>query len=139
MVKPFDTNFFIGSILVIAALSVAFLAMTRSELPIVGTGVGALLLVGVLGMAGCAVAGISQAPTLGWTAPVIVLGTVLGVAALLVIAAGIFGWSGVLQPISAFVPGGATATNPTTTAVFALAAIIAAKWVIGIAMAVTAR
>ena len=44
MVKLFDTNFFIGSILVIAALSVAFLAMTRSELPIVGTGVGALLL-----------------------------------------------------------------------------------------------
>jgi hypothetical protein len=139
MVKLFDTNFFIGSILVIAALSVAFLAMTRSELPIVGTGVGALLLVGVLGMAGCAVAGISQAPTLGWTAPVIVLGTVLGVAALLVIAAGVFGWSGILEPIAAFVPGGATAANPTTTAVFALAAIIAAKWVIGIAMAVTAR
>jgi len=139
MVKLFDTNFFIGSILVVAALYVAFLAMTRSELPIVGTGVGALLVVAVLGMAGCAVAGISQAPTLGWTAPVIVLGTVLGLAALLVIAAGIFGWSGILQPIAALVPGGNTATTPATTAIFGLAVIIAAKWVIGIAMAVTAR
>jgi hypothetical protein len=139
MVRLFDTSFLVGSVLVVAALSVAFLALTRAELPIVGTGVGALVLVAVIGMAGCAVAGVSQAPALGWTAPVIVLGTVLGIAALVLIAAGIFGWSGILEPIGAFVPGGYIAANPARTAVFALAVLIAAKWVIGIAMAATAR
>ena len=65
MVKLFDTTFFAGSFLVLAALAVAFLALTRSELPLVGTGVGALIAVAVIGMAGCAVGGISQAATAG--------------------------------------------------------------------------
>ena len=139
MVKLFDSTFILGSVLVIAALGVAALAITRNDLPLIGTGVGALLAVGVIGMAGCAVGGISQAPTLGWTAPTIVLGTVLGIVALLIIAAGVFGWSGVLQPIAQFVPGQVTTPAPVTTAIFALAVLIAVKWVIAIGMAATAR
>jgi hypothetical protein len=140
MVKLFDTTFFVGSFLVLAALAVAFLALTRSELPLIGTGVGALIAVAVIGMAGCAVGGISQAPTLGWTAPTIVLGVVLGVIALAIVAAGIFGWSAVLEPIGRFVPGQATTPDTTVrTAIFALAVLIAAKWLIAIGMAATAR
>lgn len=140
MVKLFDTTFFVGSLLVLAALAVAFLALTRNEMPLVGTGVGALVAVAVIGMAGCAVAGISQAPVVGWTAPVIVLGTVLGVVALAVIGAGIFGWDAVLKPIAGFVPTRAGETVTTVqTAIFALAALIAVKWVVGIGMAATAR
>jgi hypothetical protein len=139
VVKLFDSTFMLGSVLVLAALAVAALSLVRDDLPIIGTGVGALLAVALIGVAGCAVAGISQAPTIGWTAPTIVLGTILGVVALVIIAAGVFGWSGLLQPIAAFVPGGTIAASPARTATFALAVVIAVKWVIGIGMAALAR
>jgi hypothetical protein len=90
-------------------------------------------------MAGCAIGGISQAPVVGWTTPTIVLGIVLGVIALVIVAAGAFGWTGMLQPIAQFVPGNAATLTPARTAVFALAVLIAVKWLIGIAMAATAR
>jgi hypothetical protein len=139
MVKLFDTTFFAGSFLVLAALVVAFLALTRDDVPIVGTGVGALLAVAVIGMAGCAVGGISQAPVVGWTAPVIVLGIVLGVAALAIVGAGVFGWDALLQPVAQFVPGQAATISTVRTAIFALAVLIAVKWVVAIGMAATAR
>jgi hypothetical protein len=139
MVKLFDTTFLTGSALVLLALGVAFLAITRDQLPIIGTGVGALLAVAAIGMAGCAVGGISQAPALGWTAPTIVFGTVLGLVAILIIAAGVFGWTPVLEPIARFVPAQATAASPVTTAIFALAVLIAVKWVVAIGLAVAAR
>jgi len=139
MVKLFDTTFFVGSFLVLAALAVAFLALTRDDLPLVGTGVGALLAVAVIGMAGCAVGGISRAPALGWSAPTIVLGIVLGVVALAVIGAGVFGWDALLQPIGQFVPGRTATPTTVQTAIFALALLIAVKWVIAIGMAATAR
>jgi|RhiMetdeSRZDD1v2_1073273.scaffolds.fasta_scaffold148800_1 hypothetical protein len=139
MVKLFDTTFLTGSALVLLALAVAFLAITRDQLPIVGTGVGALLAVAVIGMAGCAVGGISQAPALGWTAPTIVFGTVLGLVAILIVAAGVFGWTPVLEPIARFVPAQAGAATPVTTAIFALAVLIGVKWVVAIGMAVAAR
>jgi hypothetical protein len=139
MAKILDATFLAGSVLVIAALVVAALALTRDELPLVGTGVGALLAVAAIGMAGCAIGGISQAPVVGWTTPTIVLGIVLGVIALVIVAAGAFGWTGMLQPIAQFVPGNAATLTPARTAVFALAVLIAVKWLIGIAMAATAR
>jgi len=139
MVKLFDTTFLTGSALVLLALGVAFLAITRDQLPIIGTGVGALLAVAAIGMAGCAVGGISQAPALGWTAPTIVFGTVLGLVAILIIAAGVFGWTPVLEPIARFVPGQAAVATPITTAIFALAVLIAVKWVVAIGLAVAAR
>ena len=139
MVKLFDTTFLTGSALVLLALGVAFLAITRDQLPIIGTGVGALLAVAAIGMAGCAVGGISQAPALGWTAPTIVFGTVLGLVAILIIAAGVFGWTPVLEPIARFVPGQAAVATPVTTAIFALAVLIAVKWVVAIGLAVAAR
>lgn len=138
MVRLFDTTFITGSVLVLLALGVAFLALTRDDLPVIGTGVGALLAVAAIGMAGCAVAGISQAPTLGWTAPTIVLGSILGIAAIVLIAAGAFGWAAVLEPVARVVPAQAAVT-PARTAIFALAALIAVKWVVGIGMAATAR
>jgi hypothetical protein len=139
MVRLFDTTFLAGSGLVLAALAVAALALTREDLPVIGSGAGALIAVAVIGMAGCAVAGISQAPVLGWTAPTILLGTVLGILALLVVAAGVFDWSAILQPIAGFVPGRTETPTAATTAIFALAIVIGAKWLIGIGMAATAR
>ena len=140
MVKLFDTTFLLGTFLVIVALAIAFAAMTRDSLPIIGVGRGALLAVAIVGMAGCAVAGISQAPTLGWTDPTIILGTILGVIALVVIGAGLFGWEGVLQPIAGFVPRRAGDVGQTVrVANFALGAMIGLKWVVAVAMAAFAR
>jgi len=140
MVKLFDSTFVLGSALVIASLVVAALALTRDDLPVIGTGALALVAVAVIGMAGCAVGGISQAPTIGWTAPTIIFGTVLGVAALLVIAAGLLGWTTVLDPIARFVPGQAAAlVTPARTAIFALAVLIGVKWLVAIGMAATTR
>jgi len=139
MVKLFDTTFLTGSALVLLALGVAALAITRQDLPLIGTGVGALLAVAVIGMAGCAVGGISQAPALGWTAPTIVFGTVLGIVAILIVVAGVFAWTPVLEPIARFVPGQAGVATPVTTAIFALGVLIAVKWVVAIGMAIAAR
>jgi len=140
MVKLFDTTFLLGTFLVIVALAIAFAALTRDSLPIIGVGRGALLAVAIVGMAGCAVAGISQAPTLGWTDPTIILGTILGVIALVVIGAGLFGWEGVLQPIAGFVPRRAGDVGQTVrVAIFALGAMIGLKWVVAVAMAAFAR
>ena len=117
MVKLFDSTFVLGSALVIASLVVAALALTRDDVPIIGT--GALALVAVAA---------------------ITFGTVLGVAALLLIAAGLLGWTAVLDPIARFVPGQASAAmTPARTAIFALAVLIGVKWLVAIGMAATAR
>jgi hypothetical protein len=140
MVKLFDSTFVLGSALVIASLVVAALALTRDDVPVIGTGALALVAVALIGMAGCAVGGISQAPTIGWTAPTVIFGTLLGVAALLVIAAGLLGWTSVLDPIARFVPGQAAAlVTPARTAIFALAVLIGVKWLVAIGMAATTR
>ena len=139
MVKLFDGTFMLGSILVIAALAIALAALLKVDLPLVGFGTGALLAVAVVGMAGCAVGGISQAPALGWTAPTVIFGTVLGVVALLVIAAGTFGWTPVLEPIARFVPAKLAPLTNAQLAIFALAALIAVKWVVAIGMAIANR
>jgi len=139
MVKLFDSTFVLGSVLVVAALAIAAAALTRDDLPVIGTGTGALLAVAVLGIAGCAVAGISQAPALGWTSPSVILGAGLGLVALVLIVAGLLGWTAVLQPLAQYVLGQAHPVAPATTAIFGLALVIGAKWVIATLLAATAR
>ena len=139
MVKLFDSTYILGSVLVLAAVAIAVAAVTRDELPLIGTGVGALIAVGVVGMAACSVAGIAEAPALGWTAPVIVIGSVLGVAALAIVLAGLLGWTGLLAPVAQLVQSGSTPVPAARTATVALAAVIVLKWLVGTAMAVVAR
>lgn len=140
MIKLTDGTFWLGSFLVLVALGLAVAALMRDDLPVIGAGTGALLAVAVVGMAGCAVGGISQATTIGWTAPTILFGAVVGVIALVIIAAGLFGWTGVLQPVTQFVPvGSGLAVTTARTAIFALAVVFAVKWVVAIGMAATAR
>ena len=139
MVRLFDATFILGTALVVFALGIALAAVTRDDLPVVGTGAGAVLAVAVIGMAGCAVGGISQAPVVGWTTPTIILGVVLGIVALVVVAAGIFGWTNVLQPVAQLMPGNASTVTPARTAVAALGVLIAAKWLIATVMAAVAH
>jgi hypothetical protein len=138
LARTFDVSFFAGLALVVVAVAVAARAVTGGALPIVGSARGALIAVAIIGMAGCAVAGISQATTLGWGHPLIVVGSALGAVALAVIAAGIFGWDGILRPAAALVPGGVLAAATTEQlALVAIAAMIVAKFLINLGFAVT--
>jgi len=133
MVGPFDASFLTGVVLVVLALGVAYGAMAVPDLPIVGSGRGALLAVAVLGMAGCSVGGLSQAPVLGWSHPYIVVGSVLGVFALVVIASGLLEWDLVLRPVAQLVPGRFAAdVSAVQLAIVALAGVIVMKALIGV-------
>lgn len=148
MIKLFSLTYVLGATFVIAALGVAYAPLTREPLPLVGSERGALVAVAVLGMIACAIGGVSQAagglvnPSngLGWTHPMIILGSVLGAAALLILGAGLLGWDGVLQSIAPLVPG---TTGPEVraahVATFALAVLIGLKWLIATAVAVFAQ
>ena len=139
MVRLFELTYLAGTLLVAVALAVAVAAVTRDDLPLVGTGAGALIAVALVGMAGCAVGGISQASVQGWTSPAIVLGVVLGLLALLIVAAGLGGWDTVLQPVAAIVPGDASGRSPLQLAIYGLGLLILVKWFVATGMAVVAR
>ena len=133
MVGPLDASFLTGILLVVLALGVAYGAMADPDLPIVGSGRGALLTVAVLGMVGCSVGGLSQAPVLGWSHPYIVVGSVLGVFALVVIASGLLESDLVLRPVAHLVPGRFAAdVSAVQLAIVALAGVIVAKALIGV-------
>jgi hypothetical protein len=138
MTKPFDAAFFTGTLFVLLAFAVAYAALTNSSMPIVGSGRGALVALAVLAMAGCAVGGISQATALGWSHPFIVLGSLLGVIALLVVGAGLFGWDGLLRPVVQLAPGNlAVGATTERLAILLLTALIALKWVVDVIFAVS--
>jgi hypothetical protein len=137
LARPFEASFFLGLLLAVTAIVVAARAASGGTLPLVGSARGALIAVAIIGMSGCAVAGISQATTLGWTHPLIIVGSAFGVVALAVIAAGVFGWDGIVRPAVALVPGGALAAATTEQlALVAIAALIGAKFLINLAFAV---
>jgi hypothetical protein len=139
MIRFADPAYWFGSALAAVALIVAAAAIARGELPLLGGATGALLAVALLGIAGCAIGGISQAPGVGWSAPTIVVGTVLGVAAAALIVAGLFGWTAVLQPVAAVLSWPIESTPPARIALVGLAIVIAAKWLIATAMSAFAR
>jgi hypothetical protein len=137
MTKPFDASFFIGVLFVVASIGVAALALNGRALPIIGGGRGPLIAVTIIGMSGCAIAGISQSTALGWTHPLILIGSALGLVALAVILAGLFGWDSVVRPIAAVAPGASLATATTEDlALIAIAALIALKFAINLGFAV---
>ena len=141
MVKFFDGTFLAGTLLVALAVAIALMAAAGRELPWVGVGRGALIAVAIVGMAGCAIGGIGQAPSIGWTHPVTIIGILLGIVALAVIGAGLFGWSTVLQPVSGLVPGSTPAGLDETlrVALIALAGVIVIKWMVAVGLATSAR
>jgi len=133
---PIGISFVLGTVGVAVTLWLAWIALTSESVPIVGTARGALIAIALLGMASCAVAGIGQAPIVGWTHPITIVGIVAGVLALLLVGAGLFGWDALLQPAAGFVPVGASVAATTErVAIGLLAALIAVKWLVGIPLA----
>ena len=137
MTKPFDGSFYVGLFFVIASIGVAVFALNGRALPVLGSGSGPLIAAAVIGMTGCAATGISQVTTLGWTHPLILVGSALGIVALAVILAGLFGWDGVVRPVAALAPGGTlTAATTMDLALVAIAGLIALKFFINLGFAV---
>ncbi len=87
-----SANSIISLVLGIVAAGLIFLVLTGRDVPIVGNGAGALLALGVIGIVMCTMSGIGSVQgTLGWTHPLTIIGSILGVAALLVVALPLFG------------------------------------------------
>jgi hypothetical protein len=133
---PVPLSFILGTAGVAVSLWLAYLALTSDSVPVVGTARGALIGIAIVGMAACMAAGIGQAPTIGWTHPITIVGIVFGVLALGIIGAGLFGWDGLVRPAAGLVPVGATVVATTERlAIGLLAALIAVKWLVGIVQA----
>ena len=139
MVKLFDATFMLGTVLVVLAVGIAVAAIAGRTFRSSAPASERSSRWPSSGWSRVPSQGASQAPMAGWTDPAIVLGVVLGVVALVVVAAGVLGWAGVLQPVSQFVPGDSTTRTPARTATAALGALIAVKWVVATVMAAIAR
>ena len=110
-----SANGIITLVLGVLAAGVVFLVLTGRGVPIVGNGAGALLALGLIGMAMCTLGGIGPTQSaLGWTHPLTIIGSILGVAALLVVALPLLG---VQLPL----------VTDTRSAVLALAVIMLVK------------
>jgi hypothetical protein len=86
------TNGPISLALGLLAAGLVFMILTGRDVPIVGNGAGALLALGLIGIAMCTMSGIGSVQgTLGWTHPLTIIGSILGVAALLVVVLPLLG------------------------------------------------
>ena len=139
MFKSFDATFLGSTVLVVAALGLAWAAITGTELPVLGSGAALLIAVGIVGLAACAVGGVGQVTSFDLTDPKMLIGTVLGIAALAIVVAGLVGWAAPFQPLVQLVPGQAANASAVQLSALALAIVIAAKWLIGLGFGVVAR
>lgn len=114
-VSTSSANGIISLVLGLVAAGLVFLILTGREVPIVGNGAGALLTLGVIGIVMCTISGIGPVQgSLGWTHPLTIVGSILGVAAVLVVVLPLLG---VQLPLVA----------DTRSAVLALAVIMLVK------------
>jgi hypothetical protein len=85
-------NGVITLVLGLLAAGLVFLVLTGRDVPIVGSGARALLALGLIGIAMCALSGIGPTQSaLGWAHPLTIAGSILGVLALLVVALPLLG------------------------------------------------
>ena len=97
------------------AAGVVFMILTGRDVPLVGSGAGALLTLGLIGIVMCTLSGIGTIQgSLGWTHPLTIIGSILGLAAVLVVALPLLG---VQLPL----------VGDTRSAVLALAVIMVIK------------
>jgi hypothetical protein len=87
-----STNGIITLVLGLLAASLVFLVLTGRDVPIVGNRAGALLALGIIGIAMCSLGGIGPTQSaLGWAHPLTIAGLILGVLALLVVVLPLLG------------------------------------------------
>jgi hypothetical protein len=124
-----------GTIAVLVASVIAWFAMTEAEIPVFGGARTALVAVALIGVVGCAVGGVGNAPALGWTNPMVLIGTALGILAGVVILSGLIGWEMVLDPIGRVAPiRELVAPSAERLAIVGVVAIMVVKWLITLAL-----
>lgn len=117
-VLPASAALLMPFILGIAVIAITYAGLSGKQVPLVGSPRAALIALLIVGMAMCT-GGIGQVGVSGhWASPLAILGYVLGAVILVVIAAGLFGWT--LPLISG-----------DKDAVLATAVLIAIKYLIG--------
>ena len=110
-----STNGLITLVLGLLAAGLVFMVLTGRDVPIVGNGAGVLLALGFIGIVMCTLSGIGPTQSaLGWTHALTIIGSILGVLAVLMVALPLLG---VQLPLIA----------DTRSAVLALAIIMLVK------------
>ena len=110
-----SANGLISLALGLLAADLVFMALTGRDVPIVGNGAGVLLALGFIGIVMCTLSGIGPTQSaLGWTHPLTIIGSLLGVLAVLTVVLPLLG---VQLPLIA----------DTRSAVLALAVIMLVK------------
>jgi hypothetical protein len=141
MFRAFDGTFWLGTVLVALALAIVLATLRSVEIPVLGSGRLALLVVGALGLAACMTVGSGTTVVDGRTvfdmsSPVTLVGTAFGLLAFALVVAGLIGLEPILRPVGQFLPG-AVATGEGAVqriAIVMLGGLIAAKWLIGFAL-----
>jgi hypothetical protein len=141
MLRAFDGSFWAGTAFVAVALAIVAAVATSTPVPVLGSGRLALLAVGALGLAACMSVGSGTAVVDGKTvfdvtAPATLVGTAFGLLSFAIVVVGLIGFEPILRPVGQFLPG-AVATGEGAVqriAIVALGGVIAAKWLIGLAL-----
>jgi hypothetical protein len=85
---PFNGNYLIAAILGILAVVLVFFFLTGRPIPLISGERAAFIALAVLGLAMCATGGIGTAiGQYGWAHPITIIGSILGVLALVLVGA----------------------------------------------------
>ena len=139
MLRAFDGPFWLGTALTGLALAIVVATVASISIPIIGSGRLAVLVVGALGLAACMVAGSNitdAAGKLDTSSPTWIFGAGLGILAFALVLVGLIGFEPILRPVGQLLPASLASGEGATQriAIVALGALIALKWVIGVAL-----
>lgn len=113
------------SILGLAVLTIATLALSGTILPSLETERGTFLAIAAIGFLMCLSSGIERTTPAEWR-PTSTIAAILGILALLAVVAVLAGWTSVLDPIGDLVFG--TRTSPDRVGIVALSVLIVGLW-----------
>ncbi len=130
----FDITAIMSMLLGMLVVYIVTAVPANTRVPFVGSDRAAFFSVFVLGFIMCAIAGIGRTQvTLGWLHPITIIGTVLGILAL-VLAIAVFTGRTAFLSAAATIFGASTASvvSDDRVALIALTAIIFSKWGLGL-------
>jgi len=125
----FNSGPIVATIFGIPAVAIVLAALDDASLPVLGSGVGALLALWVLVSLMCARGIVSMRDRFGAGRSFLV-GAPLGILALAFILSGLFGWSPLLQPIANAMAGPGAFVSLDRAAIVGVGAVMLVKWAI---------
>lgn len=120
------TGTLLASLIGVVIVTIAYLSLTGSQIPLLGSERAAFVAIAVLGFAMCVASGIGGRSSTGRFGLTSILASVLGVLALVVIVSVIAGWSAILDPVGQVVYRGSASID--RIGIVSLTAIIGVMW-----------